>query len=145
MVKNRTDGNDRLRAEFYEQRFFPDEKIVRVEKIRTDRIRIDLDDGKQYDYDSRLKILMPVYAGHGESDDDAIIKEFVLNIFVEMKTRGVSQEDLADMTGISQATISRYTNGDSVPDLIALRKIARALGCSVSDLTGGDQRDNRHV
>lgn len=144
-MKNRTDDDDRLRAEFYEQRFFPDEKIVRVEKIRTDRIRIDLDDGKQYDYDSRLKILMPVYTGHGESNNDAIIKEFVLNIFVEMKTRGVSQEDLADMTGISQATISRYTNGDSVPDLIALRKIARALGCSVSDLAGGDRRDNRHV
>lgn len=145
MAKNGTDGDDRLRDEFYEQRFFPDEKIVRVEKIRTDRIRIDLDDGKQYDYDSRLKILMPVYAGHGENNNDAIIKEFVLNIFVEMKTRGVSQEDLADMTGISQATISRYTNGDSVPDLIALRKIARELGCSVADLTGGDQRDNRHV
>ena len=144
MVKNKTDGDDRLCDEFYEQRFFPDEKIVRVEKIRTDRIRIDLDDGKQYDYDSRLKILMPVYTGHGESNNDTIIKEFVLNMFVEMKTRGVSQEDLADMTGISQATISRYTNGDSVPDLIALRKIARALGCSVADLTGGDQRDNRH-
>lgn len=145
MAKNGIAVNNRLRDEFYEQRFFPDEKIVRIEEIRADRIRIDLDDGKQYDYDSRLKILMPVYAGHGESDDDAIIKEFVLNIFVEMKTRGVSQEDLADMTGISQATISRYTNGDSVPDLTALRKIARALGCSVSDLTGGDQRDNRHV
>lgn len=138
MVKNRTDGDDRLRDEFYEQRFFPDEKIVRVEEICADRIRIDLDDGKQYDYDSRLKILMPVYTGHGESNNDAIIKEFVLNIFVEMRTRGVSQEDLADMTGISQATISRYTNGDSVPDLIALRKIARALGCSVSDLAGGE-------
>ena len=57
MARNGIAVNNRLRDEFYEQRFFPDEKIVRIEEIRADRIRIDLDDGKQYDYDSRLKFL----------------------------------------------------------------------------------------
>jgi len=43
----------------------------------------------------------------------------------------ISQEELARKTGILQSNLSRFESGRHEPSLPTLRKIARALGCSV--------------
>jgi len=49
--------------------------------------------------------------------------------------RGLSQEDLHRMTGVSRDTISRMETGDRPnPHPKTLRKLAGALGVSVADI-----------
>lgn len=48
---------------------------------------------------------------------------------------GLTQEDLAEVTGIRRETISRYENGHFAPTDAKRRKIAEALGVSADDIT----------
>ena len=41
---------------------------------------------------------------------------------------GITQEELAKKTGISQSSISRIENGSSVPSLSTLKKIGDSIG-----------------
>lgn len=50
-----------------------------------------------------------------------------------MGRQGIGQEQLADMVGTSQTMISRYVGGGVIPSAIVLRKIAKALDCSMDD------------
>lgn len=46
----------------------------------------------------------------------------------------MSQQELADATGLSKASISSYINKRKAPGLKAIINIAHALDCSVDDL-----------
>lgn len=50
------------------------------------------------------------------------------------KIKGYSQENLADKTNLSKMSIRRYESGKRQPGLDALKKIAIALDCQVSDI-----------
>ena len=45
--------------------------------------------------------------------------------------KNITQKQLAELTGISQADISRLENGNANPSLSTLQKIARGLGMKV--------------
>lgn len=49
---------------------------------------------------------------------------------------GLSQRQLADITGISQPTLSRIISGDRTAKMPELIAIARATGVLVTELTG---------
>lgn len=49
---------------------------------------------------------------------------------------GLSQRTLADITGISQPTLSRIISGDRVPKMPEIVAIAWATGHTVAQLTG---------
>ena len=59
-----------------------------------------------------------------------------------MQNKGLKQSDLAKMTGIAEATISRYCNGRRTPNIKALVKIAKILNVS-TDYLLGIKDDNR--
>lgn len=46
----------------------------------------------------------------------------------------LTQRDLADMTGLSESTISFYIRKQKMPGIKAILKIAYALDCEVSEL-----------
>lgn len=52
------------------------------------------------------------------------------------KRKGLNQEDLATLLGVSRATISDYERGRSEPDLATLRKIAEVFGVTVDEILG---------
>lgn len=56
--------------------------------------------------------------------------------------KGINQKDLADMTGITEATISRYINGTREPKGSLLRLIADKLNVSVDYLMGMEGVNN---
>lgn len=65
------------------------------------------------------------------------------NVFAErldeiLKTRGVSQAELARRTGLSKSTISHYVRGDWKGKQAAVYAIAAALHCRVEWLQGYD-------
>jgi DNA-binding Xre family transcriptional regulator len=51
-----------------------------------------------------------------------------------MKDRNVGQKDLAAMLGVTQPCISQFAAGKHKPQPETLSKLAKALGCKVSDL-----------
>lgn len=45
-----------------------------------------------------------------------------------MKQNGMSQYQLAHMSGLSESTISKYINGESHPNYVSILALAKALG-----------------
>jgi len=50
------------------------------------------------------------------------------------KARGLTQEGLADLVGLTKLQIYRYERGSSQPTLDALKKIAQALSVTIDEL-----------
>ena len=61
-------------------------------------------------------------------------QEFAYRLRSLMGRRRISQEELAEAIGTTQALISRYVRGENIPSVIAARKIAKVLNCSIDDL-----------
>jgi len=57
---------------------------------------------------------------------DALKWEF--DLISERQKAGLTQQDLSNLTGITQADISKIENGKGNPSVNTLRKIAKGLG-----------------
>ena len=96
------------------------------------------EDGSKMFYDSILKGVRyfapsntsDVYIG----DEERWRKEVGFNIHRAMLKYGVSQTELSARSGISQSSISKYTDGIITPSSYKLRRIANALGCDIEEL-----------
>lgn len=60
-------------------------------------------------------------------------KELSFRLRKIMRHRGMTQNELADATGLSRYTVNRYLNGKVTPSFYHIDKIAKALDCSVDD------------
>lgn len=58
----------------------------------------------------------------------------VLAITEQRKKAGISQQELARMTGISQQMISRFETGSAMPNVAKLADIIKAIGCKWDDV-----------
>ena len=56
------------------------------------------------------------------------------NLIDMLKEARMSQRELADESGLSEATVSAYINKKKVPGLRAIVNMAYALNCSTDDL-----------
>ena len=63
-----------------------------------------------------------------ETDDYDIYAEIAAMLISVRDEMNITQGDLAQMTGVSQANISKFENGNSRPSLATLKKIADGLG-----------------
>ncbi len=55
------------------------------------------------------------------------------------KENGLTQKELASQIGISDKTISKWENGNSVPDTSMLLSLCKALDISVNELLSGNK------
>ena len=55
------------------------------------------------------------------------------------KEKGLKQEELAEMLGVSGQAVSKWENDQTCPDISLLPKLARILGVSVDELLSGKQ------
>lgn len=62
------------------------------------------------------------------------LDEFGDNLIGLMNRARMSQRSLANATGLSEGTISKYINGQQMPGIKAVINIAYALDCSIDDL-----------
>lgn len=51
------------------------------------------------------------------------------------KSRNLTQEDVAEMTGLPQSTISYIEKNDASPRVDTLLKLAKGIGIDLSELT----------
>jgi transcriptional regulator with XRE-family HTH domain len=61
-------------------------------------------------------------------------KEFGIRLRRLLRMKGMTQSDLADAIGITNAGLSGYINGKHTPSFYMVNKIARVLKCSVDEL-----------
>lgn len=56
------------------------------------------------------------------------------NLVYHLQSAGMTQEELARATGLTQASISRYASGIQLPGVRAIVNIANALGITTDEL-----------
>jgi transcriptional regulator with XRE-family HTH domain len=71
------------------------------------------------------------------------MSELPNRILEQRKARGVSQDVLANIIGVTKMTISRLERGINEPTLTQLRQIANFFGCAVADLLSDDDNPDR--
>lgn len=60
-------------------------------------------------------------------------------IQLSRKEKELTQKDLAEQIGVSDKTISKWENGNSVPDTAILNSLCEALDISVNELLSGEK------
>ena len=63
------------------------------------------------------------------------------NLMMLRKTRGMTQEELAEKIDVSRQTLSKYETGESLPDVEKSRLIAEVFDVTLDELVnyeGGD-------
>ena len=56
-----------------------------------------------------------------------------------MCAKGLRQQDLADLSGVSKSNISHYVNGNHIPDNVMALKLAKVLNVQPDWLMGIDK------
>jgi hypothetical protein len=113
---------------------------VKVEEVSSSEIILHMADGVKWCYNSIDKSIRRIgYIDRNkvaEEDLDAELwkKEFADRLRIRMRDKNITQSELSELTGIPQPYLSRYLRADVVPKPFAIRTIAKALGCSSSDL-----------
>ena len=96
-------------------------------------------DGTKYDYHAMSKTIRNVKERpmhHDNLYDEEEWREVFADRLSELIcTKGLSQQSLAEYTGLSKGAINNYISKKSTPSGYALSKLARALDCTVMDLT----------
>ena len=124
--------------DFAERHPYLAKDVVKCIPKHTNAIRMILSDGRMIDYNVRSHAYreVPEYYTANPSDvtDDMCREIFAANLVDLMKTKGFSQSDLAERTGLSTTMISKYMRKQATPSITNLEKIAYALNCSRDEL-----------
>ena len=66
---------------------------------------------------------------------------FSENLVELRKLNNYSQEELAELIGVSRQTLSKYETGESLPDIEKCRQLAEAFSVTVDDLVSYEKND----
>lgn len=58
------------------------------------------------------------------------------------KEKNLTQMQLAEILGVSNKTVSKWENGNCMPDYSIIKSLCKELGISVSELMDGEEKDN---
>lgn len=97
-------------------------------------ITVKLEDGLLMEFDSFANTIRRIQPREYVEDVGALRKDIGRNLQKVILTRGIAQSDIASKSGITEAMLSRYIHGTSMPGVDKLYSIAAALGCRVADL-----------
>ncbi len=70
--------------------------------------------------------------------------KFAENFRKIRKMRCISQKELAERIGVSQAVVSLWENGSALPTIERLVAITRVLRCSADALLGIEEREEEN-
>lgn len=103
-------------------------------KIIDELVYAELNDGTIVRYDDMRNSIKTVRRIDNELTEAQSRMELSRRIYNRMRKLGITQYELAAMTGLTEVTISRYMNCRSSPTYFSLSKIAKALKCTLDDL-----------
>lgn len=111
------------------------ENVVNWYAFDAVQLIIVLDDGLKilYDYiDKTIRVVRPERLN--DITEDSWRFEFSQRLREKMQLRGLKQDTLSELSGMSRVMISNYITGKSTPSLYNAGKLAKALNCTVEDL-----------
>jgi transcriptional regulator with XRE-family HTH domain len=73
----------------------------------------------------------------GAQDEDGVLARLGRHIRELRTARHLSQEALADASGIDRSHMGKIERGERNVTILNLLRIAKALGCKVSDMIAG--------
>lgn len=115
--------------------FAKKEDVIEIKEINEWDLLITFKNGKKFIYDTFTNYYRGVfYETVDELTDEQEKKEFSRRLRILMKRKFITQEQLAELLGTSQTMISRYMNGQCLPSVLIVRKIAKILDCSMDEL-----------
>jgi transcriptional regulator with XRE-family HTH domain len=79
-----------------------------------------------------------------DGDSNKVKRSFALRFNEMLKDSEITQEELRDMTGLSDGSISNYRNGLTEPTITSLYRIAECLNVSADYLIGLSQMGPRN-
>lgn len=97
-------------------------------------IGVKLRDGTLIEYDPSDNTIRRVRIDEYEDDENIIKTEFGSNLQKMLSLSGVAKSELASKLGTTNAMISRYIHGASMPSIDKVYKMSRILGCRIDDL-----------
>lgn len=114
--------------------FATEHDVAYIKELNEWDLLIEFKDGKKVLYDRFTGYYKNVYYNNiGEITEEQEMREFTFRLRSLMGRKQVSQKELAERIGTSQVMISRYVRGETIPSIIMVRKIAKALGYSIDD------------
>lgn len=64
------------------------------------------------------------------------------NLVQIRKFRGMTQEEVADIAGVTRQSVAKWESGESVPDIDKCKILADAFGVSLDDLANFEPEEN---
>lgn len=61
------------------------------------------------------------------------------------KEKAMTQEQLAELLGVSNKTISKWENGKCMPDYSVIKLLCNELNITVSELMDGEEQEQNSV
>lgn len=116
--------------------YFPSiaRQTMRCRQVDFFSIMVDLADGDRVLYDDLENTIRTLPKDPTKLSKAQCSREFGLRLRRMMTIKDMTQEELAERTGLTQTMISLYINGKNNPSFYIVDKIAKALDCSLDDL-----------
>ena len=108
------------------------DRIDRWEKYGSNSVKIFYKDGTKAVYHKMMRTLRGIRKNNGSASDWQ--RDFRDELVERMYDCGYTQQTLSEKIGISQQTMSKYLNKESIPSGYVLSKMADALHCSMDDI-----------
>ncbi len=97
-------------------------------------ITVRLMDGDKFEFNPMDNSIRRIQSREFEVDEAARRRAFGINLEKQLPHCGLSKGELAEKLGITNAMLSRYIRGTSMPSIDKGYLIASVLGCSVEEL-----------
>ena len=128
--------NDMLYSDFLDHFRFKDEDIDNLEELSFTELLVTMKDGSRYVLDTagypRARRLNDDLVN---MSDEEMTVDFCVRFYSLLRHSGHTLTTLAEATGISNQTLSRYARGITEPRMSDIRKMARALKGTPNDFT----------
>lgn len=69
-------------------------------------------------------------------DYESVMKKIAANLRNLISARNTSQQEVADLMGLSQSSVSKWANARVMPDLKSIVGLADLFGVTVSEIVG---------
>lgn len=117
--------------------YFPDlaEAAVDYEMTPYGELIITLKDDTRYAYDDYKNSITRLATNGHELTEQEYRREFARRLRKIMLNRRMTQRDLSEAIGISEVQLSLYLNGKQTPTVYRVSRIAKALDCTLDELS----------
>lgn len=90
-------------------------------------------DGNAYSWDNMERTIRRLPRPNEPMTEEQCKREFGIRLRRIMYVKGITQNELSELTGISQPILSGYITGKTAPSFVKVDVIAKALDCSADD------------